>query len=111
MRKGKNRRYNFREGVSGMKTMVDDWKKHRNAIKARIVQVLMVIFDFFAVNCAYFMALVLRYYVTFEFNPNAVKFVDIFQQVALFTTALSVLPSSMRSGFTAQCGNLPVCGI
>lgn len=49
----------------------------RNAVKA-----LMMIYDALAVNIAYFSALVLRYYVTFEFNPDAVVFLNTFRKFA-----------------------------
>lgn len=57
----------------------------RNTVKA-----LMMIFDALAVNLAYFLALVLRYYVTFEFNPDATKFVTAFLHIAPYYGVICV---------------------
>lgn len=42
----------------------------------------LVLFDIFAVNAAYFLALVVRFYVNFEFNVWAVKYVPAFFEFA-----------------------------
>ena len=57
----------------------------RNAVKA-----LMMIYDALAVNIAYFSALVLRYYVTFEFNPDAVVFLNSFRKFAPYYGVICV---------------------
>ena len=57
-------------------------KSRKDAIKAAVVKAAMMVFDAVAVNLAYFLALVLRYYVTFAFYPDAVKFVTIFWRIA-----------------------------
>ena len=57
----------------------------RNTVKA-----LMMVFDALAVNFAYFLALVLRYYVTFEFNPDATKFVTAFLHIAPYYGVICV---------------------
>ena len=57
----------------------------RNTVKA-----LMMVFDALAVNLAYFLALVLRYYVTFEFNPDATKFVTAFLHIAPYYGVICV---------------------
>lgn len=57
----------------------------RNAVKA-----LMMIYDALAVNIAYFSALVLRYYVTFEFNPDAVVFLNTFRKFAPYYGVICV---------------------
>lgn len=73
-----------------MKTNMEGKKSHRNAVKAMIVKILMMVFDAIAVNCAYFLALVLRYYVTFEFNPYAIQFVTIFQHIVPYYGVICV---------------------
>lgn len=49
-----------------------------------LVKVLMVAFDAIAVNLAYFMALILRFYVKFEFNPGAKQYIPIFWKTVPF---------------------------
>ena len=68
-----------------MKKMMNHLIKHRMGVKA-----LMMVFDAVAVNFAYFMALVLRYYVTFHFNPNAERFVEIFLKMAPYYGVICV---------------------
>ena len=58
----------------------------RNAVKA-----LMVIYDAVAVNAAYFLALILRFYVKFEFNSGAARFIPMVWQFAPFYAVASVL--------------------
>lgn len=53
--------------------------------------VLMMVFDAFAVNCAYFMALVLRYYVRLEFDPIATKFLTVFWKFAPYYTIACIV--------------------
>ena len=62
-----------------------DLFSRRNTVKA-----LMMVFDALAVNFAYFLALVLRYYVTFEFNPDATKFVTAFLRIAPYYGVICV---------------------
>ena len=47
-----------------------------------LIRFCLVIFDIFAVNFAYYFALLVRFYVNFEFNVWAVKFVPAFAQFA-----------------------------
>lgn len=42
----------------------------------------LILFDIFAVNAAYYLALVVRFYVNFEFNEWAVKYIPAFFQFA-----------------------------
>ena len=58
--------------------------------RRNVVKAMMMIFDALAVNLAYFLALVLRYYVTFEFNPNATKFVAAFLRIAPYYGVICV---------------------
>ena len=62
-----------------------DLLSRRNTVKA-----LMMVFDALVVNFAYFLALVLRYYVTFEFNPDAIKFVTAFMHIAPYYGVICV---------------------
>ena len=68
-----------------MKTKTGKLNLRQNALKA-----LMIVFDALAVNCAYFLALLLRYYVTFEFNPDATKFLTIFMKMAPYYGVICV---------------------
>ena len=69
-------------------------KRTRNLFFRRnAVKVLMMVYDALAVNIAYFLALVLRYYVTYEtyeFNPDAVEFLDTFLKFAPFYGVICV---------------------
>lgn len=49
-----------------------------------LVKALMIAFDAIAVNLAYFMALILRFYVKFEFNPGAKQYIPIFWKTVPF---------------------------
>ena len=55
-----------------------------------VVKAMMMVFDALAVNLAYFLALVLRYYVIFEFNPDATKFVTTFLHIAPYYGVICV---------------------
>lgn len=55
-----------------------------------MVKIAMMIFDALAVNFAYFLALILRYYVRLEFNPDATRFLTIFRDFAPFYTVISI---------------------
>lgn len=73
-----------------MKINSGSGRKPNYARRAKVVKAAMMVFDAVAVNLAYFMALVLRYYVTFEFNPNATKFVAIFMRLAPYYGVICV---------------------
>lgn len=47
-------------------------------IRWLLLRLGLVIFDVLAVNAAYYLALVVRFYVNFEFNVWAVKYVPAF---------------------------------
>lgn len=51
----------------------------------------LVLFDIFAVNAAYFLALVVRFYVNYEFNIWAVRYVPAFFEFAPFYTVYSLI--------------------
>lgn len=51
----------------------------------------MVLFDVFAVNAAYYLALIVRFYVNFEFNVWAVRYVPAFFEFAPYYTVCSLL--------------------
>lgn len=57
----------------------------RNVVKA-----MMMVFDALAVNFAYFLALVLRYYVAFQFVPGATRLVTVFLQFAPYYGVICV---------------------
>ena len=65
--------------------------KEKNLFSSRnAVKVLMMLFDAVAVNLAYFLALVLRYYVMFQFNPEATRFVEVFRKIAPWYSVICV---------------------
>lgn len=51
----------------------------------------MMVFDIFAVNAAYYLALLVRFYVNFEFNIWAVRYVPAFLEFAPYYTVGSVI--------------------
>lgn len=56
-----------------------------------LLRVVLVIYDIIAVNLAYFVALVVRFYVNFEFNEWAVKYVPAFLSFAPWYTAFCLI--------------------
>lgn len=50
--------------------------------RRNVLKLLMIIFDMLAVNFAYFLALVIRYYATGGFTPWSVGYVNTFQNMA-----------------------------
>lgn len=48
----------------------------------------MILFDAFAVNISYFIALMVRYYVHFEFKASAVQYIPMFRQFAPIYTLI-----------------------
>lgn len=63
---------------------------NKPAARRTMVKIAMMIFDALAVNFAYFLALILRYYVRLEFNPDATRFLTIFRDFAPFYTVISI---------------------
>ena len=57
-------------------------------LRARIA---MILFDAFAVNISYFIALLVRYYVHFEFRASAAKYLPMFYEFAPFYTLLCLI--------------------
>ena len=51
----------------------------------------LVLFDIFAVNAAYFLALIVRFYVNYEFNVWAVRYVPAFFEFVPFYTVCSLV--------------------
>lgn len=47
-----------------------------------LARVPILLFDAFAVNVSYFIALMVRYYVHFEFKASAIKYIPMFRQFA-----------------------------
>ena len=66
-----------------------DWL-HKLTKRQNIVKALMMLFDAIAVNMAYYLALVLRYYVRFQFDPDSVRFLEGFWQFAPYYTVLTI---------------------
>lgn len=51
----------------------------------------MILFDVFAVNISYFFALLVRYYVHFEFKASAMKYIPLFCEFAPFYTFICLI--------------------
>ena len=67
--------------------MEETEKKHKFVyIRWFFVRLAMVLFDIFAVNFAYFIALIIRFYVNFEINEWAVRFIPAFRAFAPWYT-------------------------
>ena len=67
--------------------MEETEKKHKYVyIRWFFVRLAMVLFDIFAVNFAYFIALIIRFYVNFEINEWAVRFIPAFRAFAPWYT-------------------------
>ena len=66
-----------------------DWL-HKLTKRQNIVKALMMLFDAIAVNMAYYLALVLRYYVRFQFDPDSVRFLEGFWQFAPYYIVLTI---------------------
>lgn len=61
-------------------------KKGRLSGRSAIIKAAMVVFDIVAVNLAYFVALLVRFYVNYEFNEWAVDYVPAFLKFAPWYT-------------------------
>ena len=67
--------------------MEETEKKHKFVyIRWFFVRLAMVLFDIFAVNFAYFIALIIRFYVNFEINEWAVRYIPAFRAFAPWYT-------------------------
>lgn len=73
-----------------MKTEVRQLANNKYAVKRQIIRILMMLYDAVAVNLAYFLALVVRYYVIYSFHPYAVEFVAIWKQMVPFHAVFCV---------------------
>ena len=72
--------------------MEETEKKHKFVyIRWFFVRLAMVLFDIFAVNFAYFIALIIRFYVNFEINEWAVRFIPAFRAFAPWYTVCSLV--------------------
>ena len=57
---------------------MDGKKKNRLNTRSVVLRLTLVLFDILAVNLSYFVALIVRFYVNFEFNEWAVRYVPAF---------------------------------
>lgn len=72
-------------------------EKKRIAItRSNLIRLALAIFDVVAVNLAYFIALVIRFYVNNEFNEQAVRFIPAFWEFVPYYTVLCL---AVFSGF------------
>lgn len=74
----------------------------RKAFKALAKDLWIVILDILAVNLAYFLALMLRFFVNGEFRPTVSYY-----QTDFLKFAPSASLCSPYSGFMAECGGTP----
>ena len=61
---------------------MDGKKKNRLNTRSVVLRLTLVLFDILAVNLSYFVALIVRFYVNFEFNEWAVRYVPAFLEYA-----------------------------
>ena len=61
-------------------------KKKSAITRSTLIRLALVLFDAVAVNLAYYMALVIRFYVNYEFNEWAVKYVPAFWKFVPYYT-------------------------
>lgn len=71
-------------------------KKKWALTRSNLIQLALVLFDAFAVNLAYYMALVIRFYVNNEFNEWAVRYVPEFWKFVPYYTVFCLI---VFSGF------------
>lgn len=67
-----------------------DTKKRKMYIRWFLLRFGMVLFDIFAVNISYYLALLIRFYVNFEFNVWALRYLPVFQAFAPWYTACCI---------------------
>ena len=63
----------------------------RNELRRVGLKLLLVLFDIFAVNISYYMALVLRFYVNHAFHESGAKYVPMFYRFAPYYTICCIL--------------------
>ena len=63
----------------------------QNKIRRLGLKLLLVLFDVFAVNISYYMALVLRFYVNHQFHQAGARFVPLFYRFAPYYTLCCIL--------------------
>ena len=74
-----------------MKREILKKKLSRPAAKAALVKALMLLYDLIAVNGAYYIAMVVRYYSMNAFIPDARRSLDIFMRVMPYNGVISVV--------------------
>ena len=81
--------------------------KTRMYIRWFFLRLALVVFDIFAVNFAYFSALIVRFYVASEFNEWAVRYIPAFLKFAPYYTVcclviFALLAKPMKKYFLAE---------
>ena len=71
--------------------MWEGGKKKSAITRSNLIRLALVLFDAVAVNLAYYMALVIRFYVNYEFNEWAVKYVPAFWKFVPYYTVFCLL--------------------
>ena len=66
-------------------------KPNKHVTRFRMIQLALLLFDVLAINMAYYVALYIRYYVNFEFNELAVKYISAFWKFAPYYTAFCLI--------------------
>lgn len=65
--------------------------KRNLSTKQIIMKACMAIFDIFAVNFAYWFALIVRFYIAFEFKAGADRYIPVFLRIAPFYTVICII--------------------
>lgn len=66
-------------------------KKKMRITRSNMVRIALVLFDAVAVNLSYYFALVIRFYVNFEFNEWAVKYIPAFWEFVPYYTVFCLI--------------------
>lgn len=80
---------------------VDSNKKYLY-IRWFLLRLALVVYDILVVNFAYFLALLVRFYVNFEFNIWGARYIPAFMQFAPFYTVASLIVFSVAGLYKSQ---------
>ncbi len=69
--------------------MQNEQKTNQNLIKW-VFRIGLILVDIFIVNFSYYLALLLRFYVNHQFNPEAVPYIPLFYRFALSSNSTTV---------------------
>ncbi len=66
-------------------------KIKKTKLRKWVLTSLLVLFDIFAVNCSYYLAMVVRFYVKGQFHPASVRFFPILERFAPYYTVCCIV--------------------